>query len=91
MISEISSLFCFDKGSIQYEKLLKAIKIKTNEFIFTKYEKNITRKIQLIFCALKKLFFGLVKFRQDFRNNEILWKYDKSSSVPQQQQQHSDS
>ena len=28
----------------------------------------------------------LDKFRQDFRNYQILGKYDKSSSVPQQQQ-----
>ena len=33
----------------------------------------------------------LDKFRQDFRNNHILWKYDKSSSVPQQQQKQSPS
>ena len=32
-------------------------------------------------------FSVLDKFWQDFRNNQILWKYDKSSSVPQQQQQ----
>ena len=32
-------------------------------------------------------FSVLDKFRQDFRNNQILGKYDKSSSVPQQEQQ----
>ena len=33
-----------------------------------------------------KQISGLDKFRQDFRNNQILGKYDKSPPVPRQQQ-----
>ena len=43
-------------------------------------------KNTLTFMQHPKQISGLDKFRQDFRNNQILGKYDKSPPVPRQQQ-----
>ena len=92
----LTSILSNNCRNIKSVKLSKGIKIRTNQFIFTKPEKIWCAKSQYIFCGFWKIYWLFViyifmqhpqqfsvldKFQQDFRNNQILWKYDTSSSA----------